>query len=314
MLPSQSRAIIMVRNSSKPTPTFAVEEASVLIPWRPYFTLCRGSSVDEGRFPTNRIHSSALLHGIHCSKRNASLTEQFRFAASRNKLNLFNKQTFSQPKVAGATRIFCLGGSTTFGRPYDDTTSFAGWLREFAAAADSEGNYEIINAGGVSYASCRVARLVEELVGDEPNLFICYTGHNEFIEHRTYRDIHATPELVRNTGSLLSRTRVYSTVRRLYGTMATNGAGTPSNATMLSSDIEAIPDQTVGPQSYERNNRFQAQVLAHFEEALNRIVDIAATAGADVIFVDPASNLKDYSPFKNQHRSGLSEKNWHRVP
>ena len=31
MLPSQSRAIIMVRNSSKPTPTFAVEEASVLI-------------------------------------------------------------------------------------------------------------------------------------------------------------------------------------------------------------------------------------------------------------------------------------------
>ncbi len=215
--------------------------------------------------------------------------------------------------MAGATRIFCLGGSTTFGRPYDDTTSFAGWLREFAAAADSEGNYEIINAGGVSYASCRVARLVEELVGDEPNLFICYTGHNEFIEHRTYRDIHATPELVRNTGSLLSRTRVYSTVRRLYGTMATNGAGTPSNATMLSSDIEAIPDQTVGPQSYERNNRFQAQVLAHFEEALNRIVDIAATAGADVIFVDPASNLKDYSPFKNQHRSGLSEKNWHRV-
>ena len=239
-----------------------------------------------------------------------------RYTTSRNKRNLFNKQSFSRDKAPGTTRIFCLGGSTTFGRPYDDTTSFAGWLREFAAAADPDGNFEVINAGGVSYASYRVARLMEELVEYEPDLFICYTGHNEFLEHRTYRDIHATPELIRDIGSLLSRTRVYSTARRLYDNRATSGPAKPAKpakATTISSDIEAILDQTVGPQSYERNEIFQTQVLAHFEESLHRIVDIAASAGASVIFVDPASNLKDCSPFKSQHRSDLSEAEFHRV-
>jgi tetratricopeptide (TPR) repeat protein len=236
-----------------------------------------------------------------------------RFTTSRNKLNLFNKQSFSQPKETGTTRIFCLGGSTTFGRPYDDTTSFAGWLREFSAAADPKGRYEVINAGGVSYASYRVARLMEELVDYEPDLFICYTGHNEFLEHRTYRNIHATPELIRNIGSLLSRTRVYSTARRLCDTIATSQTLHRENATTMSSDIEAILDRTVGPQSYERNEVFQTQVVVHFEESLHRIVDIAASAGADVIFVDPASNLKDCSPFKSQHRSDLSEDEFRRI-
>lgn len=40
-----------------------------------------------------------------------------------NKLNLFNKQEFETVKPPDAFRIFCLGGSTTYGRPYDDTTS-----------------------------------------------------------------------------------------------------------------------------------------------------------------------------------------------
>ena len=49
---------------------------------------------------------------------------------AENKLVFFNRQQFSREKAPGTYRIFCLGGSTTYGRPYDDTTSFAGWLRE----------------------------------------------------------------------------------------------------------------------------------------------------------------------------------------
>ncbi len=236
-----------------------------------------------------------------------------RYTTAANKQNLFNKQSFSQPKPPGTTRIFGLGGSTTFGRPYDDATSFAGWLREFAAAADPEGSYEVINAGGVSYASYRVARLMEELVDYEPDLFIVYTGHNEFLEHRPYSDIRATPAFVRNLGTLLSRTRVYSATRRLVDAVSTSRTRKPEDGTTLSSDIDAILDRTVGPQSYERDDEFQAQVLAHFEHSLHRIVDIAASAGAEVIFVDPASNLKDCSPFKSQHRPGLSEVELRRV-
>ena len=43
-----------------------------------------------------------------------------------NKLAHFNAQSFPRTKAAGTRRIFCLGGSTTHGRPYDDATSYAG--------------------------------------------------------------------------------------------------------------------------------------------------------------------------------------------
>ena len=41
----------------------------------------------------------------------------------------FNLQRFEREKPENNYRIFCLGGSTTYGRPYDDRTSFCGWLR-----------------------------------------------------------------------------------------------------------------------------------------------------------------------------------------
>ena len=57
--------------------------------------------------------------------------------AAENKLQFFNRQRFAAEKPSGAYRVFCLGGSTTYGRPYGDTTSFCGWLRELLPPADS---------------------------------------------------------------------------------------------------------------------------------------------------------------------------------
>lgn len=108
-----------------------------------------------------------------------------------NKLEYFNLQRFLRQKPPGTFRIFCLGGSTTYGRPYDNTTSFPGWLREILPVAAPDVKWEVINAGGIGYASYRVAALMEELVQYEPDLFIVYTGHNEFLEERTYGDIRA---------------------------------------------------------------------------------------------------------------------------
>lgn len=63
---------------------------------------------------------------------------------ARNKLRFFNQQEFSIEKPSGTTRIFCLGGSTTYGRPYDDTTSFCGWLRELLPKVDSSRKWEYL--------------------------------------------------------------------------------------------------------------------------------------------------------------------------
>jgi hypothetical protein len=136
-------------------------------------------------------------------------------ATAENRLHLFNRQQFPVRKSPGTTRIFCLGGSTTYGHPYVDSTSFAGWLREFLPAADGSRRWEVINAGGISYASYRVTLLMEELVRYQPDLFIVYCGHNEFLEARTYHSMLATPAPIRDLHSRLAATRTFSVLQRL---------------------------------------------------------------------------------------------------
>jgi tetratricopeptide (TPR) repeat protein len=72
-------------------------------------------------------------------------------------------------------------------------------------------------------------------------------------------------------------------------------------------EVDAVLDHTVGPTSYERHDGRRRQILEHFEDNLARIIRVARGAGADVVLVTPASNLKDCSPFKSQHSHGLSE-------
>ncbi len=225
---------------------------------------------------------------------------------ARNKRRFFNRQQFSRAKPDGVTRVFCLGGSTTYGRPYDDRTSFCGWLREMLPLVDGGKSWELINAGGISYASYRVAALMEELADYNPDLFIVYCGQNEFLERRTYAGIIEMPEAVRGIGAVLSKTRTYSGLARLVrgSRRPDSGQGRPA---VLEGEVDAILDASVGPQDYKRDDPLKEQVLAHYRYNMARMVDIARAAGAEVVFVTPASNLRHCSPFKSEHRDGLPD-------
>ena len=86
-------------------------------------------------------------------------------------------------------RIFCLGGSTVQGRPYANETSFTTWLELSLQAADPRRQWQVVNCGGVSYASYRLLPIMKETLQYEPDLYIIYTGQNEFLEERTYGEI-----------------------------------------------------------------------------------------------------------------------------
>lgn len=226
---------------------------------------------------------------------------------AENRLNLFNHQQFPADKAKGVCRIFCMGGSTTYGRPYDDTTSFAGWLREFLPTADPSHTWEVVNAGGISYASYRVAMLMEELTQYEPDLFIVYCGHNEFLERRTYSDLIETPVAVRQVQSLAGRTRTFSALRRLLHQDDGSGLMSRDGRDLLPAEVDAILDQSFGPEEYHRDDEWQEQVERHYRLSLLRMVAIARSSGAEILFVTPASNLRDFTPFKSEHSEGLSE-------
>ncbi len=214
-----------------------------------------------------------------------------------NKLQAFNEQRFLKKKPPGTYRIFSVGGSTTYGRPYDDHGSFNGWLREVLNAADSSKNWEAINAGGISYASYRVAKVMEELAEYEPDLFVIYSGHNEFLERRTYATVIEAPKFVVEAGGLLSRTRIYAAGRHFLD--PPEPAPAARNRPVLATEVDAILDHSVGPEDYVRDDEWAAQVFAHYRFNLSRMIDIARSVGARIVLVTPASNLRDCSPFKS---------------
>ena len=222
---------------------------------------------------------------------------------SENKLAFFNPQKFLARKPDGVCRVFCLGGSTTFGRPYDDRTSFAGWLREFLPAADRSRRWEVINAGGISYASYRVTAVMEELVRHSPDLFIIYTGHNEFLEDRAYAKVRGFASAAGRLASPLLKSRTYAIASRAVGAAPHE----PADRVMMPGEVDAILDRSVGPEAYTRDVQHREQVLAHFRINLQRMIRLARSSGAKVILVTPASNLKDFSPFKSEHRLGLAD-------
>ena len=226
------------------------------------------------------------------------------------KVKNFNSQSFPRKKPPGAYRIFSLGGSTAYGHPWRDPVSFSGWLRELLPAADTGRKWEVINAGGISYASYREAKLVEELCEYQPDLFIIYSGHNEFLEERTYRKAAALPGPLRDLGAWLDRTRTYTLMRKSLRRIR---AGDEEKPTRMAGEVDDILGKTIGPTSYSRNDTLRRDVLDHYRASLSRIANLAHAVGAQVLFITTPGNERDCSPFKSEPTPGLDPAGQSRV-
>lgn len=220
---------------------------------------------------------------------------------AKSKLIWFNDQVFPKKKDSRVRRIFCLGGSTTYGHPYDDTTSFCGWMREYLPVTDTAQQWEVINCGGISYASYRVAALMEELVQYEPDLFVIFSAHNEFLERRTYADMFERSTAGLQIHAALSRTRTYAIADRLIH-------GEPAKTSnLMPAEVDEELNHTIGPTDYHRDPKWRGQVLAHYEQNLRRMVTIARRANCKIVFITPASNERDCSPFKSEFAAQVSD-------
>ncbi len=203
-----------------------------------------------------------------------------RFEIAPSRRLFFQPDSFAAVKSPREFRIFCLGGSTVQGRPFSIETSFTTWLELSLQAADPSRSWEVVNCGGVSYASYRLAPIVEELLQHKPDLFILCTGHNEFLEDRTYAAIKRTPAAVRLPLEWLSRLRTFVLAREAVLRLADQEPD-PDAATrpVLPKEVDTILDYRGGLRSYHRDDRWREGVIAHFEFNLRRMIELAPVRG-----------------------------------
>jgi lysophospholipase L1-like esterase len=208
---------------------------------------------------------------------------------AEGRLRFFAEDSFSKPKQANTYRIFCLGGSTVQGRPFSIETSFTTWLEQSLSVTDPSRKYEVVNCGGVSYASYRLVPILTECLKYQPDLIVVCTGHNEFLEDRTYSNIKSS----RSAYRLLGQSRLFTLMR---------SAAMPDRSErdqfLLNTDVNARLDYDDGLQFYNRDDEWRDQIVDHFESNLRRMADACRQQDTPLLFMLPPSNLSGSPPFK----------------
>ncbi|MDP6467038.1 MAG: hypothetical protein QF918_04840 [Pirellulaceae bacterium] len=238
-----------------------------------------------------------------------------RYEIARSRQAYFRPDSFAADKGEREFRIFCLGGSTVQGRPYAIETSFTTWLELSLHATDDRRDWKVVNCGGISYASYRLAPIMRELLAYQPDLFVVYTGHNEFLEDRAYQSVKQTPQLIARLHGWSSRWQFYNLCRLAW--LSRDAANHVSSSqqvavqpgvgqAQLSLEVDALLDYRGGLDDYHRDDAWHRDVAAHYEFNLHRMVVMARQANVPLLLVNPTSNLKDCPPFKFTNLETLS--------
>ena len=213
----------------------------------------------------------------------------------------FIPDSFPRRKGDRTFRVFCLGGSTVQGRPYSTKTSFSSWLRINLECAYPDRAFEVINCGGISYASYRLVPILTECLEYKPDLMIVCTGHNEFLEDRTYANLKKWNRPFGEAIRLASKLRLY----RALSAMTSDTESLESARPILKSEVDALLDYRRGLEAYHRDDEWREGVAAHFAENLRRMIQICAEADVPLLVLAPPVNLKDCPPFKSESSPGL---------
>ncbi len=233
--------------------------------------------------------------------------DQTRYEIPKARQTHFRPESFSSNKPDNGFRIFCLGGSTVQGRPFALETSFPTWLEISLQAADMSRRWEVVNCGGISYASYRLVPILQEVLQYEPDLIVLYTGHNEFLEDRSFDHIRRRGEFLNALIAAASRLRTFTLMREGY--LRLQGISSEDSARvrpLLPTEVDALLDYRGGLEAYHRDDRWRRGVIMQYRQNLRRMVALACDAKVNLILVNPVSSLCDSPPFKSEHRADLS--------
>lgn len=223
----------------------------------------------------------------------------------KERLRAFAQNTFSVEKGKDTYRIFCLGGSTVQGRPYSVESSFTTWLKIALQTYYPNRNFEVINCGGVSYASYRLVPILQECLDHyEPDLILICTGHNEFLEDRSY---HFTKKFAPKIGPLFQVARKSRLIQSVISFSHQKNA-LETTQSILNPKVNAILDYERGIERYKRNETWRTNVETHFQFNINRMLRICEDRNIPAMLISPCYNLKDSPPFKSESTAGMTER------
>ncbi len=199
----------------------------------------------------------------------------------------FAPQEFRLVKPSNGFRLFTLGGSSAVGFPWGTEAAFTRLLGESLQATYPERAVEAVNASAMSYASHRLRLLAAELVRYQPDVFVLYEGHNEFVERRFYDKLRPAP--LRGLQRVLFHSRLLTWLAERLPARRARSGGAATTGELLG--FEVVREKGIFADDGPRR-----EVERTFEANLRAILELAAQAGARVVLCTVASNVRDWRP------------------
>ena len=200
------------------------------------------------------------------------------------------------PKPPGVCRIFLFGESAAMGDPRP-AYGVGRCLEALLRARFPQTQFEVVCVAMTAINSHGLLPIARECARYQGDLWIIYTGHNEFVGPfgaNTVFGPAAPPNWLVRSYLALQRTRtgqwLVTLARRLNHS---------DNAQAAWGGMRVFLDQQVSPADPRKE-----RIYASFRRNLEDIVRVARRRGVPVVLSSVACNLKDCAPFASMHAPG----------
>lgn len=194
----------------------------------------------------------------------------------------FHLQTFNRIKDINTKRIFFLGGSVTYGylleEPFKESFPFLfGKMIKDRLGK----NAEVINCGGICYASYRLVGIFKEIIEYSPDMIVIFSGNNEFLEPRLYAGILKSDSIIKKT---IYKLRIVQLCVDIKTWLNLHILRRNTEDTVLGSEF--IEEKFIIRDDYE-----YSMVINHFYSSISTMAELAYKMKIPLILATIPSNL-----------------------
>ena len=204
------------------------------------------------------------------------------------------EDVFDQQKKPNAFRVFALGESSAAGFPYMPMGAFSRYVRKRLELNYPDNTIEVVNIGLSAISSYTILDLLPEVIKQQPDLVLIYTGHNEYYGALGVGSMESLGTS-RTVVKLLLHLNNYKTVQLVRDILSS------IISTFSSENVNDEPGTLMSrmakDQYIELNSDKYKLGLEQFEGNMRDILDMLKENKVPVIVGKLVSNLKDQKPF-----------------
>ena len=218
------------------------------------------------------------------------------FYANPTRPGYAEQSNFVMPKPADTFRIFLLGESAAKGYPQPRNLSMATFLRTMLSDLHPDKKIEVIDLGTTAVASFPIIYQVRDALRFDPDLFIFYTGNNEFFGAYGTASINAAGALppwgLRAMRALRGLALVQALDGWIYG---------------KSDESRTLMEQMIGRTVIPADSPLREAAARNLGTNLGSMLDDVQAAGIPALVCTTASNESGLAPLGQDDDSGLDE-------